>query len=174
MSGHPTGGPLRPRPGHGTVPCLRPPSRTRPPSPELGGLYRPASRTTPLRRPLAVTRASAGFPSPASDHIEGELDISEYLIPRPAATFLFRVTGESMIKAGIFPGDVLTVDRAREPQHNDIVVAVVDGEFTVKRLFWRPGEIALQPENDDYEPIQIREGTELLIWGVVGGVVRKL
>jgi DNA polymerase V len=118
-------------------------------------------------------RISAGFPSPAGDYAEDGLDLNNYLVQNKPATFMFTVRGESMIVAGIHDGDKVVVDRALKAKHNDIVVAVVDGEYTIKRLYKYRGRIELRPENPDYQPITFTEGNELQIWGVVIGVVRK-
>ncbi|WP_419788373.1 LexA family protein [Pseudodesulfovibrio sp.] len=124
--------------------------------------------------PLYLDAVSAGFPSPADDYVETALDLNRYLVTNPAATFMVRVGGDSMIDAGILDGDVLIVDRSREAKTGRIVVAVVDGELTVKRLGRFNGRIFLLPENSAYRPIEIHEEQELTIWGVVSGVVRKL
>ena len=123
---------------------------------------------------LFSSSVPAGFPSPADDHVENQLDLNEYFIHNPAATFCVRATGESMTGAGIFSGDILIVDRSREAVHGSIVIAVVEGELTVKRLYRKGGRLALNPENPAYQPIHIREDMELIIWGVVSGVTRKL
>jgi DNA polymerase V len=123
--------------------------------------------------PLYLSRVPAGFPSPADDYLEGELDLNELLIKHPAATFYVRLTGDSMIRVGLFDGDILVVDRAVKARHRHIVVAVIDGEMTVKRLFSRAGRVELHSENPAYKPIIIAEGRELLIWGVVVGSVRQ-
>ena len=135
----------------------------------------------PLAQTLSTTSValfsssvSAGFPSPADDHIENQLDLNEHFVRNPAATFCVRATGESMVGAGIFPGDILVVDRSREATHGAIVIAVVEDELTVKRLHKKDGELALYPENPDYRPIHINNEMELVIWGVVSGVLRKL
>lgn len=120
-----------------------------------------------------VQRVPAGFPSPADDYVEKRLDINEHLIRHPAATFLFDVTGDSMINAGILDGDKVVVDRSVEPAHRQIVVALVRGERTLKRLFRRGSRVELRPENPDFKPIVFKDGDELEIWGVVVGVVRK-
>ncbi|MEF2231910.1 MAG: translesion error-prone DNA polymerase V autoproteolytic subunit [Pseudodesulfovibrio sp.] len=127
-----------------------------------------------LAIPLYLDAVPAGFPSPADDYVETALDLNRYLVANPAATFMVRVCGDSMTGAGIRDGDVLVVDRSRDPVPGRIVVAVLDGELTVKRLCRRRGRIVLMPENDVYEPIEVREGQELTVWGVVTGVVRKL
>lgn len=122
---------------------------------------------------LLSHRISAGFPSPAGDYAEDGLDLNNYLVQNKPATFMFTVRGESMINAGICDADKVVVDRALKAKHNDIVVAVVDGEYTIKRLYKYRGRIELRPENPDYQPITFTEGNELQIWGVVVGVVRK-
>jgi DNA polymerase V len=122
---------------------------------------------------LLSHRISAGFPSPAADYAEEGLDLNSYLVQNKPATFLFTVKGDSMIGAGICDGDKVIVDKALKPKHKDIVVAVVDDEYTIKRLFQSRGRIELQPENPNYEPITFSEGRELQVWGVVVGVVRK-
>ena len=116
----------------------------------------------------------AGFPSPADDHIENQLDLNEHFIRNPAATFCVRAIGDSMVGAGIFPGDILVVDRSLEAGHGAIVIAVINGELTVKRLHKKDGELALYPENPSFQPIRISNEMELAIWGVVSGVMRKL
>lgn len=122
---------------------------------------------------LLSHRISAGFPSPAADYAEEGLDLNRYLIQNKPATFMFTVKGDSMLGAGICDGDKVVVDKALKPKNKDIVVAVVDGEYTIKRLYQLHGQVELQPENPNYPPITFHEGSELQIWGVVVGVVRK-
>ena len=122
---------------------------------------------------LLTHRLSAGFPSPAADYAEDGLDLNEYLVRNKSATFMFTVKGDSMIGASIEEGDKVVVDRSLRPHHNDIVVAVVDGEYTIKRLYRHRGRVELRPENPSYQPIVFPEGTELQVWGVVVGVVRR-
>lgn len=124
--------------------------------------------------PLYLDRISAGFPSPADDYVETALDLNAYLIRNPAATFMVRVSGDSMTGAGISDGDILVVDRSEEPAPGRIVVAVLDGELTVKRLVRKDGRILLAPENPLYKPIAVNDEQDLHVWGVVSGVVRKL
>lgn len=123
---------------------------------------------------LYLVRVSAGFPSPADDYVEGALDLNAYLVRHPAATFMVRVSGDSMIGAGIAEGDILIVDRSEEAADGRIVVAVLDGEMTVKRLHVRKGQLVLRPENPNYAELVIREGQEAQVWGVVTGVVRRV
>lgn len=129
--------------------------------------------TTAIARPLFTVRVSAGFPSPADDYIEHTLDLNEKLIRHPAATFFVRVSGDSMQGAGIYDGDLLVVDRALEPQDRSIVIAVVNGEFTLKRLKKEQGRIWLMPENPAYAPIELHDGIEAEIWGVVKHAIHE-
>ena len=122
---------------------------------------------------LLSHRISAGFPSPAADYAEDGLDLNQYLVQNKPATFMFTVKGDSMLGAGICDGDKVVVDKALKPKHKDIVVAVVDSEYTIKRLYQSRGRIELQAENPNYPAITFNEGSELQIWGVVVGVVRK-
>jgi DNA polymerase V len=113
----------------------------------------------------------AGFPSPAGDYMERPIDLNEHIIEHPTATFFMRVEGESMIGAHIPPGALVVVDRALRPKDGSIVVAVVDGEFTIKRLDISMTEKRLMPENPKFKPIVITEGMEVEIWGVVRAIV---
>jgi len=128
---------------------------------------------TALPLPLFGARIAAGFPSPAADHLEDSLDLNEHLVQHPAATYFVRVQGDSMTGAGIHHGDLLVVDRAREPKSGAIVVAVINGELTVKRLKIEGERIWLMPENPRYPPLEIRDGMDLVIWGVVAHAVRS-
>lgn len=124
--------------------------------------------------PFYTCAVQAGFPSPADDYIEGELDLNKYLIKHPTATFFVKATGDSMINAGIHHGDILIVDRSLEAQHGKIVIAAVDGNLTVKRLQKSNKGARLVPENDEFEPICINEDNDVVIWGVVTNVLHKL
>lgn len=128
----------------------------------------------PTAIPLYATRVAAGFPSPADDYVERHLDLNEYLVKRPAATFFVRVEGDSMINAGIHENDILVVDRSVKPTDGKIIIAVVNGELTVKRLSDKPGHLCLLPENPRYKPIEITEAVEFSIWGVVKHVLHAL
>jgi len=130
--------------------------------------------STKCERPLYMVPVSAGFPSPAEDYIEGKLDLNQHLIKHPAATFFVRVTGDSMIDAGIHPGDILIVDRAIEAFDKKVVIAVIDGELTVKRIRQTKSGMMLVPENDNYAPIPIAGSSDVEIWGVVTSVIHKL
>jgi len=123
--------------------------------------------------PLFLEAVPAGFPSPASDYCERTLDLNALCIQKPAATYFVRVQGDSMIEAGIFPGDVLVVDRSLAAQHGDIVIAALNGELTVKKLETSP-TTRLIPMNKQHQPIEIPEGAELEIFGVATTVIHSL
>ena len=123
--------------------------------------------------PLYLDRVSAGFPSPADDYIEAELDLNRYMIRNPPDTFMVRVTNGALSGAGILDGDVLIVDRSIGPRHGMIVAAMVNGEMCVRRLNRKSGNWVLDPDNKDFQPLRIRPGQDLEIWGVVTGMVRK-
>ena len=129
---------------------------------------------TRYRRPLYQQPVAAGFPSPAEDHIDSRLDLNRQYIKNPAATFYVRVDGNSMIGAGIHSGDLLIVDRSIEPVPGKVVIAVINGEHTVKRLRREGDRILLVAENIDYAPIVVSELQELYIWGVVTEVIHSL
>lgn len=141
-------------------------------SPEIEQID-PAGVDKALALPLAGGKIAAGFPSAAEDFMEGKLDLNDILVKRPTATFYIKVAGESMRDAGIFPGDILVVDRGESPQHGHVVVAVVNGELTVKRLYRKGKTIRLDAENPAYPNIEIQGETELTIWGVVRANVHR-
>ncbi len=124
--------------------------------------------------PLFGMPIQAGFPSPADDWQEGKIDLNQFLVKHPAATYLLRVSGSSMKNAGITEGDILLVDCSLEAKHRDIVIANVDGEMTVKRLHKTTKRTALIAENDDYAPIEVTAGMEFSIWGVVKHVIKSI
>jgi DNA polymerase V len=124
--------------------------------------------------PLFLASVTAGFPSPADDYLEAKLDLNQYLIKHEAATFFVRVTGDSMIGAGVHSGDLLIVDRALEPLDNSVVIAVVNGELTLKRLSRQGGRLSLIPDNGNYPPIQIAEHMDFEVWGVVTHVIHAV
>lgn len=126
-----------------------------------------------LMLPLAEGKVQAGFPSPAEDFTAKRINLSEILITHPQATFLVRVRGDSMRDAGIFDGDILVVDRSIKPRHGHIVIAVVDGEFTVKRLVQRAGQVKLRAANATYPDIIPREGQTLEVWGVATSSIKR-
>jgi DNA polymerase V len=127
-----------------------------------------------LRIPLATVKVPAGFPSPADDYLERPRDFNELLIENPAATFAVRVDGDSMIGAGIFPNDIAVVDRSRTVKDRSIVLALVDGGFTLKRYRRRQGRVWLEAENPNYAPTEITEGMSFEVWGVVTKAIRML
>lgn len=134
----------------------------------------PKQGATPIYRPLFSSKVRAGFPSPADDHVEGRLDVSEYLIDQAEATFFVTVAGESMRDAGLLSGDKAIVDRSKQANIGDIVLAVVDGEFTIKTLGKSKQNLPrLIPANPDFPIIEITEETQFEIWGVVTGSFRK-
>ena len=124
--------------------------------------------------PMFTEQVAAGFPSPADDYLEGNLDLNKYLIQHPVATYFVRVTGDSMIGAGIHSGDILIVDRSLEPASRRVVIAIVNGELTVKRLIRKKDRVILMPENDRYQQIEIKDETDLEIWGVVTSVIHAV
>jgi DNA polymerase V len=123
--------------------------------------------------PLVQSKVEAGFPSPAEGYEEMRIDINDIVVAQPDATFYVRVKGNSMIDANISDGDILVVDKSLEARHNDIVIAVVDGEFTVKTLYNKDNIIKLIPSNPDFTEIIFKDGQELNIWGVVSYIIHK-
>ena len=124
--------------------------------------------------PLFNHTIQAGFPSPADDYVAESLDLNEHLMPRKEACYLLRVSGESMIGASIHDGDLLVVDRSLTPANGKVVIAILDGQFTVKTLEKKRGKIRLLPANPDFEPIELKDEQELQIWGVVTRVIHSL
>ena len=120
------------------------------------------------------TGISAGFPSPADDFRETRISLDEELIINKEATFFAKVSGQSMIGAGLDNNDLLVIDRSLEPENNKIAVCFLDGEFTVKRLKVKNGEVWLQPENPNYPIIKITEENNFVIWGIVTNVIKKV
>mgnify|MGYP001997030249 FL=1 len=116
---------------------------------------------------------SAGFPSPAEDYLDLDLNLHDYLVQNPAATFCVRANGDSMINANIKSGDVMVVDRALDPTNNSIVLAVLDGEFTVKRIKKSSDELYLMPANENYQPVKVTSDIDFQIWGVVTFIIHK-
>jgi DNA polymerase V len=132
----------------------------------------PAIGIRPILLPLFSHKVTAGFPSPADDYIEGRLSLDEHLIQHKDATFFVRAKGNSMVGAGIFDNDLLIVDKSLSASSGDIVIAVVDGELTVKRLILRGEKVILQPENHRFKEIELKDGQELQIWGIVTSTVK--
>ncbi len=124
--------------------------------------------------PYLLSRISAGFPSPADDYIENNLSLSELLIRNHLATFLMKTSGDSMMDVGINDGDILVVDRSIEAKNRDIVIAILEGNLTVKRLLFKTnGLVVLKSENTAYKDIKIPESADLEIWGVVTSVIHQ-
>ena len=137
-------------------------------------ILRPRRQSPGVSYPLFMDAVPAGFPSPADDYIDGKLDLNSYLIKHPAATYFVRAVGDSMIDAGIHTGDILVVDRAVEPRNDSVVIAVVEGELTVKRLRKSGGMVMLIPGNSSYDPLLIGGDMRFEIWGVVIAVIHQL
>lgn len=127
-----------------------------------------------LGLPMFFESVSAGFPSPADDYLEGKLDLNDYLVNNPAATFFVRVKGESMINSGIYSGDILIVDRSIEPKSGNIIIAVLNGELTVKRLEKKGKKVYLVPENAEFKAIEITNEMNFEVWGVVKTVIHSV
>lgn len=123
--------------------------------------------------PLYASRVSAGFPSPADDYVDDKIDLNQQLIENPSATFFVRVQGDSMSGAGINNDDVLIVDKSLEAKNRSIVLAVINGEMTVKRLFKNSFSLTLYPENKKYKPIKVTEEMDFEVWGVVTYVIHS-
>lgn len=128
----------------------------------------------PVQIPVFAQAIPAGFPSPADDFIEGTLDFNELLVKKPSATYCLRVSGHSMVGAGIHHGDYLIVDRSEKPEHNRVVVAAINGDFTLKRLVLEGGKCFLASENEGFPPISIENGHELQIFGCATYVIHPL
>lgn len=139
----------------------------------IDAVYAP-DLSTRYKLPVFLGRLPAGFPSPADDYLEGKLDLNRHLIKHPAATFFVRVSGDSMLGAGIHTGDLLVVDRSLEAVDSNVIVAALDGELTVKRLSKRGTAVRLLPENRNYQPIEVQPQQEFEIWGVVTNVIHAL
>ncbi|MGQ4639429.1 LexA family protein [Acinetobacter junii] len=122
---------------------------------------------------VAIEKVSAGFPSPAQDYIDKKIDMNEHLISNECATFIVKVGSLSMKNAGIDIDDELIVDRSLDAKHDDIVVALVDNDFTVKRLKIEQHRTWLKAENPDYDDIHLKDGQQLIIWGVVTFILKK-
>ena len=123
--------------------------------------------------PVFLDSVSAGFPSPATDYMENKLDLNEHLIKRPAATFIVKAKGPSMTDAGILSGDLLIVDRSITPKNNNIVIASVFGDLTVKKLQKKENSLFLLSANSDYPSIEVKEEMECFIWGVVTYIIHE-
>ena len=136
-------------------------------------IYRPDTSTfVPL--PYFEAKVSAGFPSPAGDYEENRVDLNRHLVKNPAATFFVRVTGDSMVGAGIHHDDILVVDRSLQPRDGSVIIAALDGELTVKRIRIKRRKITLVPENQDYAAQEVSPDSDFEVWGVVTNVIHSL
>lgn len=135
--------------------------------------YIPGS-SEPVVLNLYSSQIPAGFPSPADDFAEKALDLNDYLISNKSATFLVKVQGTSMIDVGIFDGDLLVIDRSKEFVNGKVILGVLNGEFTVKRLEIKKDKVFLLPENDQFDKIEITEEMDFKIWGLVTFAIHKL
>ena len=135
---------------------------------------KPLSTETSVGLPVFSSAISAGAPTPVEDYTEGKMDLNTYLIKHPESTFIVRVTGNSMIDAGIHPDDFLIVDRKLAARDGKIVIAMINGELTVKRLCILGQKLYLMPENPDYSGIEVTGELEFQIWGVVTNVIHPL
>ncbi len=134
---------------------------------------RRAGGCVPARFPLFAARIPAGFPSPADDYVDKGLDLNELLVRHPAATFFVRVSGDSMVGAGIHSGDVLVVDRAENARDRSVVIAALNGELTVKRFVREGGRVYLVSENPAYAPLEVTGEVGFEVWGVVVHVIHS-
>ena len=130
-------------------------------------------KNTQINTPIFLDKISAGFPSPATDYMENKLDLNEYLIKHPAATFIVKASGSSMINADIYSGDLLIVDRSLTPKNKDIVIASIFGDLTVKKLRKKGKLFFLLSANNEYPSIEIKEEMECFIWGVVTYIIHE-
>jgi len=139
----------------------------------VDAIYTP-DLSTCYKLPVFLIRLPAALPSPADDYIEGELELNQHLLKHPAATYFVRVTGDSMLDAGIHSSDILVVDRSLEAIDGNVIVAALDGELTVKRLYKQNNVLRLLPANKNYQPIEIRAQQSFEVWGVVTNVIHAL
>lgn len=135
--------------------------------------YRPDFESE-IKIPYIKEGVSAGFPSPATDFMETDIDLNKELCKNPLSTFYIKVKGNSMINAGINDKDILVVDRSLEPHSNKIAICFIDGEFTVKRIKTEDDCMYLMPENKNYQPIKVTEENNLIIWGIVTYVIKNI
>ena len=142
-------------------------------SKENDNLIFKAESKVDLITPFFLDSVSAGFPSPATDYMENKLDLNEYLVQRPTATYIVKANGPSMTDAGISSGDLLIVDRSITPRNDDIVIASIFGDLTVKKLKKKDQSLFLISANSEYPSIQVKEEMECFIWGVVTYVIHK-
>ena len=137
-------------------------------------VFLPTTSRTKLSLPLFNGKVAAGFPSPADDYVEKNLDLNDLLVQKPAATFFVRAQGESMLGAGIHPNDILVVDRSIEAVAGKVVICAINGELTVKRLEREFEQWKLKAENPAYPDIPLTDDLELVVWGVVTNVIHAV
>jgi DNA polymerase V len=130
-------------------------------------------KSAKLELPLFSNAVSAGFPSPADDYIENHLDLNKYLIQHPSSTFYIKVTGDSMVEANIYCGDILIIDRSIKIQNNDVALVILNGSFTVKRLKIIGERILLVPENEKYKTVEVSKEMDFEVWGKVVWSIHK-
>ncbi|WP_456422280.1 LexA family protein [Lutibacter sp.] len=133
-----------------------------------------SDKSAPIKRPIVNEDIAAGFPSPAEDFKEIRISLDKELVKNEDATFYARVRGNSMIDANIEDGDLLVIDRSIETRNGKVAVCMIDGEFTIKRLKVEKDCVYLMPENKNYKPIKVTEENELIIWGIVTYVIKKV
>ena len=131
-------------------------------------------KNTQINTPVFLDSISAGFPSPATDYMENKLDLNEYLIKHPAATFIVKASGSSMVNADIYSGDLLIVDKSIKPKNNSIVIASIDGDLTVKRIKVSGKRSLLTSGNKDYVNVKINNESDIFIWGTVTKVIHNV
>ena len=127
-----------------------------------------------MKATLYSNSVCAGFPSPASDYLEGEIDLNRYLIKNPLATFIVKSQGNCMLQAGIHSGDLLVVDRSIKPKNNSIAIASIDGDLTVKRIKISGKKFLLSSDNKDYGNVKINNESDIFIWGIVTKVIHNV
>ena len=127
-----------------------------------------------MKATLYSNSVCAGFPSPASDYLEGEIDLNRYLITNPPATFIVKSQGNCMLQAGIHSGDLLVVDRSIKPKNNSIAIASIDGDLTVKRIKISGKKFLLSSDNKDYGNVKINNESDIFIWGIVTKVIHNV
>ena len=127
-----------------------------------------------MKTTLYLNSVCAGFPSPASDYLEGEIDLNRYLIKNPLATFIVKSQGNCMLQAGIHSGDLLIVDRSIKPKNNSIAIASIDGDLTVKRIKISEKKFLLSSDNKDYGNVKINNESDIFIWGIVTKVIHNV
>ena len=137
-------------------------------------IFYKADITSSIELPFVTNGISAGFPSPADDFLDINIDLNKHLIKNPSTTFYGKVRGDSMINAGMHDGDLLIIDKSLEPKDNKIAVCFIDGEFTVKRIKIEKDTIWLIAENPNYKPIKVTEDNDFVIWGIVTNVIKSL